>query len=161
MGELNVPLSPGNNKYLPGVFISRNNWYYNPTTYQPETQMKNINIVMLFLLALTMSACSTIESGSTPMGGYTRAKASNAHVDVFLTDSPSRSYEPAAQLEVEFDKKIFLHPTLHDAIPFFKQEARKAGADGIMDLKETSSVTGWTRIYRASATAIRYIDGKP
>src|SRR6185436_16909441 len=112
--------------------------------------MKNIQIVMLLLLALTLSACSSVDSRSTPRQGYTRAREWNTHIDVYLTDTPNRPYEEAAQIEVQFDKKIFLKPTLHDAIPFFKREARKCGADAIIDLRETSSVTGWTRIYRAS-----------
>ena len=122
--------------------------------------MKMIHFVIAFLLTLTLSACSAVDTRSTPMQGYTRARAWNSHIDVYLTDAPNRPYEEAAQIVVQFDKKIFLKPTLHDAIQFFKQEARKAGADGIIDLKETSSVTGWTRIYRATAVAIRYTDNK-
>ena len=84
------------------------------------------------------------------------SKSWNAPIDVYMTETPNQSYDVIATVRVEFQKKKFLHPTIHDALPFLKKEARRVGADAIMDIEVSESKTGWTRIFRAQANAIKY-----
>jgi uncharacterized protein YbjQ (UPF0145 family) len=56
------------------------------------------------------------------------------------------------------EKTHFIGSSLDDALPELKKQARLSGADAIIEIRESSSKTGETKIYHVTATGIRYTD---
>jgi hypothetical protein len=93
------------------------------------------------------------------LGGVTYPpKAATFEVAVFPNDLPTKPFERIARLDVHLEKTALETSTLKQAMPELLKQARAAGADAIVEIKEQRSTVGETRILHVTATAIRYSD---
>jgi hypothetical protein len=112
------------------------------------------SLVVLALLCL-VSACTT-QSKFRSLGPSYPPKAADAVVEVFEDQAPTRSHARIARLDAHFEKTTFVSTSRQRGIEELKKQARLAGADGIVDIREQRSHVGETQILHMTATAIRY-----
>lgn len=111
------------------------------------------------LLPLTLAACATSQQSFTPLKSGLTPKPANAEILVFEgTDLPTRPYEKVAKLDVHLEVTHFVRFGLAEALPKLKTQAREAGGDAIIEIKETKSRVLETAVYHVRATAIRFTD---
>lgn len=111
------------------------------------------------ILVVLCSACASTQSRFAPLGGAAYpAKAADTEIELFMQKLPSRAFMRIARLDVHLEKTGFVTSSLQDATPELKKQARLAGGDAIIDIREQRSSVGETRIYHVIATAIRYTE---
>jgi len=81
-------------------------------------------------------------------------------VQIFQNEIPQRPFVRISRLDVHLEKTHFVGSALDDALPELKKQARLSGADAIIEIRESRSGVGETKIYHVTATGIRYIDSK-
>jgi hypothetical protein len=114
---------------------------------------------LVALCGLTlMAACSTTQGRFVPTGATVAPRAADAPVELFRTGLPSRAFERVARLDAHLEKTAFRSSDLEDALPELMRQARRAGADAIIEPREQRSQVGETMIYHVTATGIRYKD---
>ncbi len=116
----------------------------------------NFFIVMLGVLLL--SGCSSMQSRFTYLDKSYPALSADAAVEVFYDQLPTRPFVKVARLDVHLEKTHFLKSDLQDALPSLEQQARRAGANAIIEIKERTSKLNETKIYHVTAIGIRYTD---
>lgn len=109
-------------------------------------------------LVLALPACKTEQSRYTLLDKAYPPKPDNFEVEVFASSPPAREFKRIARLDVHIERTYYVNSGLKDALPELKKQARHAGADAIIDIREKHSSHGETRIYHVTATAIRYPD---
>lgn len=116
-------------------------------------------LVLLLTLGAGMSGCATSRGTAFPIGEKSYpAKAANFPIAVFSDSLPERPFVRIARLNYHSEKTFFA-PTLYQvALEELKEQARKAGADAIVELKESKSSLNETKIYNLSAVGIVYED---
>lgn len=87
--------------------------------------------VVLFMGTLVLSACSGVNTDHLLLTTHPVSTVPDTHSIEILTDSPARSYRKLAQLEAT----EYMGATWEDMRAALVEEARKVGADAIMDLK--------------------------
>jgi hypothetical protein len=81
-------------------------------------------------------------------------------VQIVQNEAPQRPFVRISRLDVHLEKSFFIGSSLDDALPELKKQARLSGADAIIEIRESRSMVGETKIYHVTATGIRYIDSK-
>jgi len=121
-------------------------------------QLSTVAIVLL-IAAIFVAGCETTQSRFAPLDGKTYPpKDASFEVEVFETGLPSCSFERIARLDVHLEKSGFMQSTLEEAMPQLHLQARAAGADAIIEIREQRSSVNETRILHVTATGIRYND---
>ena len=121
-------------------------------------QLRNA-IALTFAVLLAVS-CATSQSRYVPFGKTYPPKPEGYQVEVFRVEPPTRPFERITRLDVHLEKAFFVGSSLESALPELKKQARLSGADAIIDIRESSSMVGETKIYHVTATGIRYTDAK-
>jgi uncharacterized protein YbjQ (UPF0145 family) len=70
---------------------------------------------------------------------------------------PSRPFERIARLDTHFEKTHFIHTSDAAGMAELQKQARAAGADGIIEIREMRSRVGETFILHVTGIAIRYL----
>jgi Putative heavy-metal-binding len=115
----------------------------------------------LLLFGVALAACSTTQSRFSVLGATYPPKPESFQVAVFPDAPPSRPFARIARLDVHLEKTVFVESSLEDAMPELQKQARLAGADAIIEIREQRSSIAETRIYHVTATGIRYLDAEP
>jgi hypothetical protein len=111
----------------------------------------------LIAIALCLAACATTQSRFAPLGGKTfPPRDESFEIAVFEQSQPAEPFERIARLDVHFEKTGWADSSLQEALPELKRQARLAGADAIVELREQRSQVAETKIYHVTATAIRF-----
>jgi len=113
-------------------------------------------LVLCLVTLLTTSCASTQSRYSMLVADSYSAKPEGYDIEVFRDDIPQQPFVKISRLDVHLEKTHFIGSSLNDALPDLKKQARLSGADAIIDVKETSSMVGETKIYHVTATGIRY-----
>lgn len=117
--------------------------------------------MLLLAAACALSACASTQSRFAPLDGKHFPPRDPAYeITVFETGLPSRDFERIARLDVHLEKTVFIQSSLQDALSELKRQARQAGANAVIELREQRSSVGETRIYHLTATAIRYTEAQ-
>lgn len=110
-------------------------------------------------LLVLCTSCATTNSQFSFLGQSYPPKPAGFQVEVFDTGLPTRPFERIARLDVHLEKTHFIDSGLKDALPRLTEQARLAGADAIIEIKERSSTISLeTKVYHVTATGIRYTD---
>ena len=118
-------------------------------------------VALACLLAPLIVSCATEQGRHTLLAAAVPTRSADADIEVFRDGSPSRPYIEQARLDVHVEKVAFLPTSLDQAIESLEEQARLAGCDAIVDIRERRSRVGETRIYHVTATGIRYADAAP
>ncbi len=114
-------------------------------------------LVLCLVALLTISCASTQSRYSMLVADSYSAKPEGYDIQTFYDDdTPQRPFLKISRLDVHLEKTHFIGSSLNDALPDLKKQARLSGADAIIDIKESSSMVGETKIYHVTATGIRY-----
>ena len=109
-------------------------------------------------MVFTTSSCATVQSGFTLQEGHELIDAPISIVDVYLDEHPIWEYRIQARLDAHFEKTYFMNSAFEEALEELKIQARLSGSQAIMNIKESKSRVGETKIYHVTATGIRYVD---
>ena len=94
---------------------------------------------------ILMAGCATEVGSFTPITRTYPPKLPKTQVDVFTTGMPSRSFERVAILDVHCESQGFMTPNLKsDGIPKLIEQARAAGCDAIIEIREKAAQANWT-----------------
>ena len=95
-------------------------------------------------LAILFVGCATEISNHTFLKQPYPAKASDFVVEIFTNGLPAKSFERIATLDVHCEGQGFVDPTIEKAIPVFIKQARAAGCDAVIEIKEAPTPANWT-----------------
>ena len=113
-------------------------------------------------LCLGLTGCATSASHFFPIGEQRyEAKSVDYPITVYTDALPEQPYRRIARLNFHSEKTVFASTAYQDALIALKQQARQAGADAIIELKETRKTLNETKIYNVTATAIVYTTNSP
>jgi hypothetical protein len=112
-------------------------------------------------LALCVVACATTQSGFRPLGQTYPPKPADFPVEVFESSPPTRPFERIARLDTHFEKTHLIHTTLAAGMAELQKQARAAGADAVIEVRELRSRVGETFILHVTGIGIRYIEPTP
>jgi len=101
-----------------------------------------------------------MQSRFSPLGKSYPPRPQTAAVEVFQTGAPAKPFERVSRLDVHLEKTHLVPSSFSDALPELEKQARLSGADAIIDIRESKSSIGETRIYHVTATGIRYRDSR-
>lgn len=97
--------------------------------------------VVGLLSVCALMGCATGVGTFTALGPVRAAKPDNYHVDVFQSGLPQRPFERVAVLDAHCESQWFATPSLQsDVLPELVKQARSAGCDAIVEMKEKSLV---------------------
>lgn len=108
-------------------------------------------------LALCVVGCATTQSGFRPLGTTYPPKPADFKVDVFESGEPSRPFERIARLDTHFEKTHLIHTSSAAGRAELETQARAAGADAIIEVREMRSRVGETFILHVTGIAVRYL----
>ena len=109
-----------------------------------------------FLLLLCLPSCATTQSRFAPLGPAHAPRAAGSTVDVYHEGLPSRPFVRVARLDVHIERTHFVGSSLKSAMPELLKQARQAGADAIVEIRERRSTIGETKAYHVTATGVKY-----
>jgi hypothetical protein len=112
----------------------------------------------LCLVIIAAVSCATSQSRYRMLGQSFPPKPEGSEVRVFRDTAPDRPFVRVSRLDVHLEKTHFIGSSLENALPELRKQARLSGADGIMEIRESNSMVGETKIYHVTATGIRYTD---
>lgn len=113
--------------------------------------------LVLCLAVVVVASCATTQSRYAVLEDSYPPKPEGYDVQVFH-EAPQRPFIRISRLDVHLEKTHFIGSSLDDALPELKKQARLSGADAIIEMRESSSRVGETKIYHVTATGIRYTD---
>lgn len=97
------------------------------------------------LLSLLLAGCATEVGNFTPLKQGYAAKPAKYPIAVFATGFPQRPFERVAILDVHCESQGYLTPNLkNDGIPELIEQARAAGCDAIIEIREKPAPANWT-----------------
>jgi hypothetical protein len=115
-------------------------------------------LAALLLGAAGLVGCATTEGRFAPLGDARYpARAADAPIEVFRTGMPNRAFERIARVDAHLERTAWIPSGIDDALPELMKQARRAGADAIIELDERRSQVLETKIYHVSAMAIRFL----
>ena len=115
------------------------------------------SVIALGCAAVLAVSCATSQSRFVPIGKAYPPRPEGSVVEVFRAELPSRPFERVSRLDVHLEKAFFAGSSLESALPELTRQARLSGADAIVDIRESHSMVGETKVYHDTATGIRYI----
>lgn len=114
-------------------------------------------LLLVTLVTLALAACAANSGRFSPMPGKSfPPKEETFEVAVFESVLPSQSFERIARLDVQMQMPGGQDAKLEDAIPELKRQARRAGADAIIDIRQSRAKVGDVTVFEVSAMGIRY-----
>ncbi len=121
--------------------------------------MRRTRFIFGVLVALCVAACATTQSGFRPLGAHYPPKPKDFAVEMFeASASPTRPFERIARLDAHFEKTHFMHTTHAAGSAELQKQARAAGADAVIEVRELRSRVGETFILHVTGIGIRYTD---
>ena len=105
-----------------------------------------------------LAGCATTQGRFAAIGATYPARATDHAIDVFKEGLPTRAYVKVARLDAHLEKAGWVVSDLDEALVELKRQARLAGGDAIIDIREQRSRINETRVLHVSATGIRYTD---
>lgn len=117
-------------------------------------------LVLCLVALFTVSCFSSTQSRYVMLGDSYPPKPEGYDVQIFQNEIPQRPFVRISRLDVHLEKTHFVGSALDNALPELKKQARLSGADAIIEIRESRSGVGETKIYHVTATGIRYIDSK-
>ena len=107
-------------------------------------RMQSVCLLALGSMVL-VSGCATEVGSFTPLAKAYPPKSSKSPIEVFTTGAPSRPFERVAILDVHCEEQGFMTPNLKsDGIPALIEQARAAGCDAIIEIREKQGPANWT-----------------
>ncbi len=113
-----------------------------------------------------LSGIVLIAGCANEVGTFTRLKQGYAPkdkkspVEVFETGLPARPFERVAILDAHCEAQGFMVPNLkNDGLPKLMEQARAAGCDAIIEVREKQTAANWTletRVKNYTAIGIAY-----
>ncbi len=116
--------------------------------------------LVLCLVALFTVSCATTQSRYSILGDTYPPKPEGYDIQIFRNEVPQRPFVRISRLDVHLEKTHFIGSSLDDALPELKKQARLSGADAIIEIRESASMVGETRIFHVTATGILYTDSQ-
>ena len=116
-------------------------------------------LVLWFTALLTIS-CATTQSRYSMLADSYPPKPEGYDIQIFRDEVPQRPFLRISRLDVHLEKTHFIGSSLDDALPELKKQARLSGADAIIEIRETTSMVGETKIYHVIAIGVRYTDSQ-
>ncbi len=71
-------------------------------------------------------------------------RPAGAPVEIFTNGLPARDFERVAILDVQCEAQFFADRSVQNAFPLFKDEARAAGCDAVIEIQEAKTPRNWT-----------------
>jgi len=113
--------------------------------------------LLIMLGTLLLAACGSNSARFSAMPGKSfPPKDETFEVAVFESVLPSQAFERIARIDVQMEMSTSAEASLQDAIPELKRQARRAGADAIIDIRLKRSKSGEITVFQVSAMGIRY-----
>jgi hypothetical protein len=112
-------------------------------------------LTLAFAALALLVGCASTQGRFAPLGERHTAKPADAYVAVFESGVPGCGFERVARLDAHLEKTGLMPSSLSEALVVLRKQARLAGGDGIVEIKEQRSQLLETRIYHVTATAIR------
>jgi hypothetical protein len=110
------------------------------------------------LAAVLVAGCTSTQGRFAPVKERYPPLASNQTIDVLDGERPTRPFMAVARLDAHLEKAGLMTSSLDEALVELKKQARLAGADAIIDIREQRSRINETRVLHVTATGIRYTD---
>ncbi len=117
-----------------------------------------VRVVLTALVALCVVACQTTQSKFRWLGPSYPAKPATFAVELFESGMPVRPFVKIARLDAHFEKTGFMPTLRQTGIEELKKQARAAGADAVVEIREMHSHVGETLILHVTGIGIRYTD---
>lgn len=112
---------------------------------------------LLAALALT-AGCHSLHGAYMPLGPALPPRPPDAPVQVYLDGRlPEGEWHPVARLDVRLERTGFVPAPRAEALYELRRQARLAGADAVIDVRERRSWHLETRSYRVSAVAVTVV----
>ena len=113
--------------------------------------------LLITLATMALAACTGTAAKFSAMPGKSYPpKDESFEVAVFESVLPSQTFERIARIDVQMEMTSSAETSLQDAIPELKRQARRAGADAIIDIRLKRSKVGDVTVFQVSAMGIRY-----
>ncbi|MCA9405724.1 MAG: hypothetical protein KC684_04245 [Candidatus Omnitrophica bacterium] len=125
------------------------------------TSKKSALFLIVFLMTLFIISCASSQSRFVYLndGVKLSPKSTNAEIFVFKDGNvPERPFEKIVRLDVHLEKSHFVGSDLDNAMPLLLKQARQAGVDGIIEIRERFSRVAETKIYHVTAIGIIFTD---
>jgi Putative heavy-metal-binding len=119
--------------------------------------MRIVRHAAAVIMALCVVGCATTQSGFRPLGQTYPPKSADFAVEIFESDAPTRPFERIARLDTHFEKTHLIHTSRDTGITELKNQARAAGADAVIEVREMRSRVGETFILHMTGIGIRYL----
>ena len=116
---------------------------------------RSLGLCLVVILAVS---CATSQSRYVMLGQSFPPKPKGCEVQVFRGAAPDRPFVRISRLDVHLEKTLFLGSSLESALPELKKQARLSGADAVIEVRESFSMVGETKVYHVAAPGIRYTD---
>lgn len=117
------------------------------------------SVLLSVAAALVAAACTTTQASFQPGAERFDPRSKSHPIEVFRDGSvPTVAYVDVASLDVHLEATHFITFDLDDAIPKLMEQARAAGGDAIISIKETRSRHLETFMYHVTAKAVRFAD---
>jgi len=113
------------------------------------------SVITVLVISVLLTGCVT-QSRFVALDGARQPKPETCQIDVFTGKPPERSFVRVARVDAHVENTFFVQQPLTALLPSLKRQACLAGADAIIDVKESRSMLLETQIYHVTATAIVY-----
>ena len=110
------------------------------------------------LLTLCVVGCATTQSGFRPLGRSYPPKPADFVVEIFESGEPARPFERVARLDTHFEKTHFIYTAHAAGIAELQKQARAAGADAVIEVREMRSRVNETFVLHVTGIGIRYVE---
>lgn len=108
------------------------------------------------LCGIVLSSCATRQGTFVPLGPSRPPKPTDVPIEVFRSGLPEGGFTRVAQVEAHMEKTHLIPSSFAEAEALLQEQARRAGADAVIEIKEQRSHVGETLIYHVSGTAVCY-----
>lgn len=119
-----------------------------------------LRLMVLFMAAIFVAGCAAEVGTFIPLKQGYAPKDRKSPVEVFMTGLPSRPFERVAILDANCEAQGFMVPNLkNDGLPMLMVQARAAGCDAIIEIREKAAPANWTlesRVKNFTAVGIAY-----
>jgi hypothetical protein len=96
------------------------------------------------LAAVVPAGCASEVSDHAFLHEARAPKPESSPADIFPNGLPRRQFERVAIVDVHCEAQFFAEPTIQNAIPLLKKEARAAGCDAVIEIQEAKTPENWT-----------------
>ena len=126
-----------------------------------RTELSLLRRTAWLAVALCVVGCATTQSGFRPLGKAYPPKPADFAVEVFESSPPTRPFERIARLDTHFEKTHLIYSSHAAGFVELQRQARAAGADAIIEVREMRSRVGETLILHITGIGIRYVPDGP